>query len=120
MSTSDAQEPCCPSGERPIPGGVSRRRRASQVFRALSDTTRMELFALIAARPEPICVCDIVARFELSQPTISHHLKILREADLVTATRRGTWSYYEVDERGIVAARRLVDAVFPDVTRSAR
>ena len=46
------------------------------VYRALGDATRLEVFRLIAAQTDPICVCDIVARFELSQPTISHHLKM--------------------------------------------
>lgn len=107
-------ESCCPPDTRTAPRGAERRARACRVFRALSDPTRIEIFALIAARPEPLCVCDIVARFELSQPTISHHLKVLRETGLVTATRRGTWSYYEVDVRGAAAAREAIDAVLPE------
>jgi ArsR family transcriptional regulator len=64
------------------------------VFKALADSNRVEILRLIAAQAGPICVCDIVDRFDLSQPTISHHLKVLREAGLVTVSRRGVWAYY--------------------------
>ena len=93
--------------------------RAVAVFKALGDATRLQIFGLIAARPEPICVCDIVSRFELRQPTISHHLKVLRDAGLVTATRRGTWSYYAVDPRGLRTARSALDAAIPEAGRAA-
>jgi ArsR family transcriptional regulator len=59
------------------------------------------MFRLIAAQPAPLCVCDVVAHFALQQPTISHHLKVLREAGLVTVSRRGVWAYYAVAERGL-------------------
>ena len=57
-----------------------------------SDPVR--IFRLIAAQPEAICVCHITDRFDVSQPTISHHLKVLREAGLITVSRRGVWAYY--------------------------
>jgi ArsR family transcriptional regulator len=93
--------------------------RAVAVFKALGDSTRLQIFSLIAVRPEPICVCDIVSRFELRQPTISHHLKVLRDAGLVTVTRRGTWSYYAVGARGLKAARAALDAAIPEASRAA-
>ena len=71
------------------------------MFRALGDPTRYEIFRLIAAQPDQICVCHITDRFDVSQPTISHHLRILREAGLITVSRRGTWAYYEVDSQGL-------------------
>jgi DNA-binding transcriptional ArsR family regulator len=77
------------------------RERLVAVFRALGDPTRLEVFRLLAAQPDAICVCDIVARFEVSQPTISHHLKILRDAGLVIVARRGVWAYYGVDRAGL-------------------
>jgi ArsR family transcriptional regulator len=64
------------------------------IFKALGDLNRVEILRLIASQAAPICVCDIVDRFDLSQPTISHHLKVLREAGLVTVSRRGVWAYY--------------------------
>ena len=69
-------------------------------FKALADGTRLEIFRLIAAQSAPICACDIVARFDVSQPTIAHHTKILREAGLITSTKVGIWAYYQVDPRG--------------------
>ncbi|WP_426513938.1 ArsR/SmtB family transcription factor [Dactylosporangium sp. McL0621] len=64
-------------------------------FKALGDPVRLQLMSMIASAPEgEICVCDLTPAFELSGPTISHHLRTLREAGLVDADRRGTWVYY--------------------------
>ncbi|WP_297650385.1 helix-turn-helix transcriptional regulator [Pseudonocardia sp.] len=70
-------------------------------FKALGDPVRLRLLSLIAAHDGgEACVCDLSAPFQLSGPTISHHLKVLREAGLVTSERRGTWIYYRaVPER---------------------
>lgn len=80
-------------------------------FKALADGTRLDIFRLIAAQAEPICVCDIVDRFEVSQPTISHHLKVLRDAGLVTTAKRGIWAYYAVDPRGAEFLQTMVGAL---------
>ncbi len=64
-------------------------------FKALADPTRVAIVNRLAAAPE-VCVCDLTASFDLSQPTISHHLKILREAGLVESSRRVTWAYYRL------------------------
>lgn len=80
------------------------------IFRALGDPTRLEVFHLIASQTEAACVCDIVARFDVSQPTISHHLKVLREAGLVTVSRRGVWAYYAATPEGARIARELMRA----------
>lgn len=60
---------------------------------ALADPTRLRIVHLLA-RHESLCVCEIESAFDLGQPTISHHLRILRDAGLVTVARRGTWAYY--------------------------
>ena len=111
---------CCPTDgrSRTVPDTASQA-RAVAVFKALADATRLQIYRLIAARPEPICVCDIVSRFELRQPTISHHLRVLRDAGLVTVTKRGTWSYYAVDPSGVRAARVALDAALPEAGRAA-
>lgn len=72
-----------------------------RVFKALGDETRLEMLGLLGAGGTELCACDIEGHFELSQPTISHHLKILREAGLVTAERRGTWVYYALDRNAL-------------------
>jgi ArsR family transcriptional regulator len=71
------------------------------IFRPLGDPTRFEIFRLIAAQEAPICACDVVDRFDLSQPTISYHLKLLREAGLVSVSQRGVWAYYTADPEGL-------------------
>lgn len=63
------------------------------VFKALSDPTRVAIVSRLASG-EQCCVCDLTGAFELSQPTVSHHLRILRDAGLVEAERRGTFAYY--------------------------
>jgi ArsR family transcriptional regulator len=75
----------------------------------LGDPTRLEIFRLITSQADPICVCDIVDRFDVSQPTISHHLKVLREAGLVTVSRRGIWAYYAGDQRGVEQLHQVRD-----------
>lgn len=67
----------------------------AQVFKALGDPVRLRLVSLIGAHQGgEACVCDLTAAFRLTQPTISHHLRILREAGIIDCERRGTWVYY--------------------------
>lgn len=70
--------------------------RAVARFKALADRTRLGILALIVGKNEPICVCEINEFFDLEQPTISHHLKVLREAGLVLSERRANWAYYHL------------------------
>ena len=70
----------------------------SQGFAALADPTRLKLFSLIAASEDAeTCACSLVKPTGRSQPTVSHHLKVLREAGLITGTKRGTWIWYRVN-----------------------
>jgi ArsR family transcriptional regulator len=107
---------CCvvPSNLEPLPEGE--RDQLVSLFRALGDPSRLEIFRLVAAQAEPICVCDIVDRFDVSQPTISHHLKALRAAGLVTVSRRGIWAYYAADPQGLEQLDRLGTALKLEVT----
>lgn len=66
----------------------------ARMFKALGDPVRLRLMSLLAASPKETCVCDLLAAFDLTGATISHHLKVLREAGLVGSQRRGTWVYY--------------------------
>lgn len=65
-------------------------------YKALADATRLTVLATLAASPEPVCACDLGEGVELGQPTISHHLRVLRDAGLVTAERHGTWGFYRL------------------------
>jgi ArsR family transcriptional regulator len=69
----------------------------AQVFKALGDPVRLRLVSLIGAHQGgEVCVCDLTTAFDLTQPTISHHLKVLREAGIIDSERRGTWVYYRL------------------------
>ncbi|HZR95700.1 MAG TPA: metalloregulator ArsR/SmtB family transcription factor [Gaiellaceae bacterium] len=76
-------------------------------FKALADPTRVAIVNRLAAAPE-VCVCDLNAAFDLSQPTISHHLKVLRDAGLVASTRRGTWAYYRLVPEAVQQLRQTL------------
>ncbi|WP_277068955.1 ArsR/SmtB family transcription factor [Saccharomonospora viridis] len=69
----------------------------SRLFKAMADPVRLRLLSLIASHAGgEVCVCDLTDAFDLTGPTISHHLKVLRESGLITGERRGTWVYYRV------------------------
>ena len=76
-------------------------------FRALADATRVRILNLLIRNGE-LCVCDLNANFDLSQPTISHHLGLLRKAGLVEATTRGRWAFYRANNEAI---RELADVL---------
>jgi ArsR family transcriptional regulator, arsenate/arsenite/antimonite-responsive transcriptional repressor len=79
-------------------------------FKALGDPVRLRLLSLIAARSGgEVCVCELTDAFTLTVPTISHHLKVLREAGLVDCQRRGTWVYYWVVPAKLAALSSLLD-----------
>jgi ArsR family transcriptional regulator len=68
------------------------------LFKTLGDETRLDILGFLAAKSDATCACEIEDHVQdLSQPTISHHLRLLREAGIVTAERRGTWVYYAID-----------------------
>jgi ArsR family transcriptional regulator len=83
---------------------VHERDQLAAQFKALADPTRVGIVNALAAAEEA-CVCNLTAAFTLSQPTISHHLKILRDAGLVEATRRGTWAYYRLVPEAVATLR---------------
>jgi ArsR family transcriptional regulator len=87
---------CCP-GVATAPLDEGKAAELAKVFKALGDPVRLRLLSLIASRAGgEVCVCDLTPAFDLSQPTISHHLKLLRQAGLIDCERRGTWVYYWV------------------------
>lgn len=94
---------CCS----PVTGGVldlDAAERLARIFKALGDPTRVRLLSLIAAHSDgEACVCDLTDPVGLSQPTVSHHLKQLVEAGLITRDQRGRWSYYRVEQSALDA-----------------
>lgn len=94
MKTLPVIQPgCCAPGADPLPPGEAD--ALATRFKALADPTRVAIVNRLAGADE-VCVCDLVDRFDLSQPTISHHLRLLRDAGLVESERRGTWAYYRL------------------------
>ncbi|MFI2030418.1 ArsR/SmtB family transcription factor [Streptomyces buecherae] len=88
-------QPCCPPLTRQELSPADAVTMAA-MFKALGDPVRLRLFSKVASHPDgEACVCDI-ADVGVSQPTVSHHLKKLREAGLLTSERRGTWIYYRI------------------------
>lgn len=81
--------------------------RLAPVFKALGDPVRLRMASMIATQPE-LCVCEITPAFELSSGTISHHLKLLREAGLVGSERRGTYVYYWIEQAALDALGTLL------------
>ena len=81
-------------------------------FKALADPTRLAILGTLAATPEPVCACDLGEGVDLEQPTVSHHLKVLREAGLVISERRGTWGFYRLHP-GAAAWVRATLAALP-------
>lgn len=113
MSKKNRPIECCVAPNVPAALSTDETELLVGVFKALGDPTRLEIFRLIAAQDAPLCVCDIVGRFDVSQPTISHHLKVLREAGLVTVSRRGLWAYYASEGRMAAGAQRLITELEP-------
>jgi ArsR family transcriptional regulator len=91
---------CVRRGPRPL--GDEEVRDLTRIFRALADPTRLQMMAMLVRADAPLCACEVEEQFELSQPTISHHLKVLRQAGLVTGARSSHWIHYSPTETGRV------------------
>ena len=86
--------------------------RISPLLKALADPVRLRLLSLVAAHESgEACVCDLNEAFDLSQPTISHHLKVLHEVGLLDRTKRGTWVYYAVRRKALADVAALLGGV---------
>jgi ArsR family transcriptional regulator len=111
--TTVAATACCP----PLTVQALDSGRAAEIapmFKALGDPVRLRLMSLIASSPE-MCVCDLTGAFDVSGPTISHHLRVLRDAGLVDCERRGTWVYYWVRREAFRQLGTLLEIAAPVV-----
>ena len=120
MSMTCAPDPadpfgcCTPLAGEPL--SADRAALLAPLLKAVADPARLRLLSLVmAADGGEACVCDLTPHFELSQPTISHHLKVLREAGLVESEKRGTWVHYRVRPDAVAALRSLFDSVGSEV-----
>jgi ArsR family transcriptional regulator len=103
MKLIQAVEACCPV-VRATPLGAAAAEQVAAAFKVLSDPARVRLLGMIAANDET-CVCNLTDAIGLSQPTVSHHLKVLHDAGFVTREKRGTWAYYRLAPEALTILR---------------
>lgn len=96
---------CCPT---PLPA-VDVPPALVRTLKSIADETRLWLLVQIARSAEPICVCDLVGAAPVNQPTVSHHLKVLREAGVLAVERRGIWAYYSLRPDLHPAVQAVID-----------
>jgi ArsR family transcriptional regulator len=93
-------EPCCEPLVHPSVSEIEADRIAN-VAKALSDPIRVQLVDVLRRHAGKVCVCELTPLFDVSQPTVSHHLKVLRETGLVGVERQGLWAYYYVNPESV-------------------
>jgi ArsR family transcriptional regulator len=89
-----------------------------RLLQAAADPTRLAILRQLSSAG-PVCACDFTACCDVSQPTVSHHLKVLREAGWIEGERRGTWIWYSLRPEGLARFRRLADGLQPAAARPA-
>jgi ArsR family transcriptional regulator len=101
---------CSPLTQQPL--GVDQAARIAPLLKALADPVRLRLLSLVASHEAgEACVCDLNDAFDLSQPTISHHLKVLHEVGLLDRSKRGVWVYYSVRGEALADLGALIGGV---------
>jgi ArsR family transcriptional regulator len=111
LLTPTEQVACCsPLLKQPL--GPAEAARIAPLLKALGDPVRLRLLSLVASYAEQeACVCDLNDAFDLSQPTISHHLKVLHEVGLLDRSKRGVWVYYRVRSEALADLSALLGGV---------
>ena len=99
---------CCPPS---MPMALAKVDQSVEVLKALADPTRLQMMGMLKRSSQPLCICDFTAAFDLSQPTISHHMAKLREAGLVEVTKAGIWAYYRMTAGLDAQTRALLDVL---------
>ena len=101
---------CSPLASEPL--SFQEAERISPLLKALADPVRLRLLSLVASHADgEACVCDLNGAFDLSQPTISHHLKVLHEVGLLNRDKRGVWVYYSVKREALADLGALIGGV---------
>jgi ArsR family transcriptional regulator len=118
IATIQNEECCTPTTQPTI--GQEQAEAAATLFAALADPTRLGILNLLAESRSEVCVCDITGSFKLGQPTISHHLRILKEAGMVTGDKRGKWVYYSLVPGKAEELRNILTQVLKPQVLSAR
>jgi ArsR family transcriptional regulator, arsenate/arsenite/antimonite-responsive transcriptional repressor len=98
---------CAPLSQGPL--SLDQAEQVAPLLKALADPVRLRLMSLVASHPgDEACVCDLADAFELSQPTISHHLKVLHESGLLDREKRGVWVYYRARAQALTSLGALI------------
>ncbi len=107
LTPADSAACCSPLSAQPMT--IAEAEQVAPLMKALADPVRLRLMSLVASHEGgEACVCDLNDAFNLSQPTISHHLKVLREAGLVDREKRGVWVYYRIRPQALAAIGALI------------
>ncbi len=110
VATNARPTECCAS-VLAAPLGTSDASELASAFSALADPVRLRVLSILAASPEgEVCVCDFVEPLAKSQPTVSHHLRVLSEAGLVQGDRRGKWVWYSLNRDRLAELRAAIDS----------
>ena len=113
MATATAATPtttagcCAPLGAPSL--SADQAEATARVFRALADPARVKIVNLLATSSDPVCVCEFTGPLGLSQPTVSHHLKKLRDAGLLEREQRGIWAYYSLRRDALAGLAAALD-----------
>ena len=98
---------CAPLSAQPL--SVEQAEQVAPLLKALADPVRLRLMSLVASHPGgEMCACDLGESFDLSQPTISHHMKVLHDAGLVDRDKRGVWVYYRARSQALISLSALI------------
>lgn len=112
LTPTEAVACCSPVTREPLTADAAA--RISPLLKALADPVRLRLLSLVASHGDgEACVCDLQEAFDLSQPTISHHLKVLHEVGLLDRSKRGVWVYYRVRPDALADLAALLGGVAP-------
>ena len=103
---------CAPLTAQPL--SLEQAEQVAPLLKALADPVRLRLMSLVASHQGgEACICDLTEAFELSQPTISHHMKVLHDAGLVDRDKRGVWVYYQVRPQALASLATLIGCPVP-------
>jgi ArsR family transcriptional regulator, arsenate/arsenite/antimonite-responsive transcriptional repressor len=108
ISPADTAACCSPLTSEPLT--MEQARQVAPMLKALADPVRLRLLSLVASSHEDgeACICELNDAFELSQPTISHHMKVLHQAGLVDRDKRGVWVYYRIRPQALASLGTLI------------
>jgi ArsR family transcriptional regulator, arsenate/arsenite/antimonite-responsive transcriptional repressor len=115
LDPADTVACCPPLSARPL--SQAQAEQVAPLLKALADPVRLRLMSLVASHPGgEACVCDLNEAFDLSQPTISHHLRVLHEAGLLDRDKRGVWVYYRARTEALASLGTLIGSPEPAAT----